>query len=67
MSRRLEELGQAISCSFQDKQMLIHVMTHSSYANEHRTDKLMCSECLEFLGDTMLEIAPSDFLYHRYE
>ena len=66
MNRKLEELEQAIGYSFQDKQMLTHAMTHSSYANEHRMDKLMCNERLEFLGDAVLEIVSSDFLYHKY-
>ena len=41
-------------------------MTHSSFANEHNIDKLRCNERLEFLGDAVLEVVSSDFLYHRY-
>lgn len=67
MNRKLEELEQAIGYEFQDKHMLTHAMTHSSYANEHRMDKLMCNERLEFLGDAVLEIVSSDFLYHKYD
>ena len=41
-------------------------MIHSSYANEHRLDKLECNERLEFLGDAVLEVVSSDFLFHRF-
>ena len=67
MNRNLEELERAIGYSFQNKHMLTHAMTHSSYANEHRMDKLECNERLEFLGDAVLEIVSSDFLYHKYD
>ena len=42
-------------------------MTHSSYANEHHMDKSKCNERLEFLGDAVLEVVSSDFLYHKYK
>lgn len=38
-------------------------MTHSSYANEKHLGKLGCNERLEFLGDAVLELISSDFLY----
>ena len=41
-------------------------MTHSSYANEHGMNKSGCNERLEFLGDAVLEVVSSDFLYHKY-
>lgn len=66
MNRNLEELEGIIGYRFQNRQMLNHAMTHSSFANEHRMDKLMCNERLEFLGDAVLEIVSSDFLYHKY-
>ena len=42
-------------------------MTHSSYANEHRWEKTRCNERLEFLGDAVLELVSSDFLFHKYK
>lgn len=65
MNRRLEELEEVIGYQFQDKQKLTHAMTHSSYANEHHMDKLMCNERLEFLGDAVLELVSSEFLYQK--
>ena len=41
-------------------------LTHSSYANEHRMEKLSDNERLEFLGDAVLEVVSSEFLYHKY-
>lgn len=40
--------------------------THSSYVNEHRNEKLSDNERLEFLGDAVLEISVSDYLYHKF-
>ncbi len=66
MNRKLTELEDRIGYHFQDKHMLGQAMTHSSYANEHHMDKLACNERLEFLGDAVLEVVSSDFLYHQY-
>lgn len=41
-------------------------MTHSSYANEKHLGKLGCNERLEFLGDAVLELISSDFLYKKF-
>ena len=66
MNIRLKELEDKISYHFQDKNLLAQALTHSSYANEHRLDHNHCNERLEFLGDAVLEIVTSDFLYHKY-
>ncbi len=60
------ELEQRIGYCFGNKQMLRQAMCHSSYANEHRTEALHDNERLEFLGDAVLEVVSSDFLYHEY-
>ena len=41
-------------------------MTHSSYANEHKGRKKENNERLEFLGDAVLEVTVSDYLFHQY-
>ena len=41
-------------------------MIHSSYANEHHLGKLGCNERLEFLGDAVLEVVSSDFLFRTF-
>ena len=66
MNEQLKELEEKISYHFQDKHLLAQALTQSSYANEHRLDHNHCNERLEFLGDAVLEIVTSDFLYHKY-
>jgi len=66
MNRDLRELEEKIGYEFRNKQLFRKAMIHSSYANEHRLDKLECNERLEFLGDAVLEVVSSDFLYHHY-
>ena len=66
MSRNLKELEERIGYRFSDRHLMTQAMTHSSYANEHRLNKLECNERLEFLGDSVLEVVSSDCLYHKY-
>lgn len=67
MNRDWRELEKRIGYCFKEKRLLRQAMTHSSFANEHNIDKLKCNERLEFLGDAVLEVVSSDFLYHRYQ
>lgn len=67
MNRKLDELGQTIGYEFKRRELFTQAMTHSSYANEHRFHKLSCNERLEFLGDAVLEIVSSEFLYEKYQ
>lgn len=62
----LEELEGIIGYSFKNKELLKLAMTHSSYANEHNNSKLENNERLEFLGDAVLELTVSSFLYNEY-
>lgn len=62
----LNELQGKIGYSFKDSSLLTLAMSHSSYANEKHLSKLGCNERLEFLGDAVLEIVSSDFLFHRF-
>ncbi|ERJ13437.1 Ribonuclease 3 protein [Haloplasma contractile SSD-17B] len=48
---------------FKDRSLLIRALTHSSYVNEHRTEDLKDNERLEFLGDAVLELAMSRYLF----
>lgn len=61
-----KELEQVIGYEFHDKGLLSHALTHSSYANEKHWDKTKCNERLEFLGDAVLEVVTSDFLFRSY-
>ena len=63
---QLKEFQKKIGYQFQQEGLLRQALTHSSYANEHRMKKLSDNERLEFLGDAVLEIVTSDFLYHEH-
>lgn len=66
MNNHLKELEERIQYQFENRDLFIQALTHSSYANEHRLDHSRCNERLEFLGDAVLEIVTSDFLFHKY-
>lgn len=55
-----------IGFSFSNKQLIGEALTHSSYANERKINKLACNERLEFLGDAVLEMISSEFLFGKY-
>ncbi len=61
----LDELEEKIGYRFQNRKLLRQALTHSSYANEQKMNKLSDYERLEFLGDAVLELISSDFLYHE--
>ena len=65
MKEKLEKLQEVIGYQFKDPGLLTHALTHSSYANEKHWDKTRCNERLEFLGDAVLEVISSDFLFHE--
>ncbi|MBQ8799403.1 MAG: ribonuclease III [Lachnospiraceae bacterium] len=48
---------------FQNPDLLFHALTHSSYANEHHLKREDNNERLEFLGDAVLEMISSEYLY----
>lgn len=51
---------------FHDLSLLDEAFTHSSYANEHQELKIKNYEKLEFLGDAVLELTISEYLYHNF-
>ena len=64
--RELENvLEQRFGLVFSDKQLLETSFTHTSYANEHRLLKISHNERLEFLGDAVLQLLISEYLYKR--
>ena len=67
MNRKLQELEEKIGYQFRNRQLFKQALTHSSYANEHRLDHNSCNERLEFLGDAVLELSSSEFLYKKYQ
>lgn len=51
---------------FDDINLLVTALTHRSYVNEHKASVHDHNERLEFLGDAILEMVSSDFLYRNY-
>lgn len=60
------KLQQQIEISFQNERLLYQAFTHSSYVNEHRGKTYEDNERLEFLGDAVLELMISQYLYKKY-
>jgi ribonuclease III len=69
--RNIEEdlvaLERILGFVFHDKEHLLTAITHRSYLNEHREATQDHNERLEFLGDAVLELAVTDFLFRKYE
>ena len=65
-TRKFLELEKKIGYKFENFDLLVNAMTHSSYANEHHISYTGNNERLEFLGDAVLEVASSEFLFHKY-
>lgn len=51
---------------FTDIDLLVTAMTHRSYVNEHRKSAKVHNERLEFLGDAVLELAVTEYLYEKF-
>lgn len=65
--KKIEELEQKIGYTFKNKSLLELAMTHSSFSNDNKLGKHKNNERLEFLGDAVLELASSEFLFYEYE
>lgn len=65
--RDTEKLEKNLGTSFKDKNLLLQALTHRSYVNEHPEWSLHHNERLEFLGDAVLELAVTEYLYQNYE
>lgn len=63
---KLFQLEQAIDVTFRSKDLLLQALTHRSYLNENTSWHLDHNERLEFLGDAVLELAVTEFLYANY-
>lgn len=66
MSTKEQEFQGLLPYQFQDISLLKQALTHSSFANECKNSRIKDNERLEFLGDAVLEIVTSDFLYRKY-
>jgi len=66
MHQRVSDFAAQIDVEFKDMQLLRRAFTHRSYLNEADRDDLKHNERLEFLGDAVLELATTHFLFAQY-
>lgn len=64
--KSLSKFEEEIGYTFIDITLLNKALTHSSYANEHKTTSITYNERLEFLGDSVLSLIVSDYIYKKY-
>src|SRR5690554_1254063 len=63
-NNKLEQLQLKVGVNFHDVKLLQQAFTHSSYVNENKQAKH--NERLEFLGDAVLELAVTEYLYEQF-
>lgn len=66
MQKDIQTFQESIGVSFNDTALLRQAFTHRSYLNEHRGETLGHNERLEFLGDAVLELISTHFLYEKF-
>ncbi len=66
MSIDFSRLEKIFKTRFKDKNLFIQAFTHRSYLNEHPNFEVGHNERLEFLGDAVLELAITKYLYKKY-
>lgn len=62
----MQELEQKLNYTFRDPKLLSEALSHSSYANEHRSARLSSNERLEFLGDSVLGFVTAEYLFVQH-
>lgn len=66
MTAGFDAFEASIGITFKNKDLLVQAFLHRSYLNEHKSVDLEHNERLEFLGDAVLELVVTDFLFHRF-
>ncbi|WP_257350125.1 ribonuclease III [Pseudalkalibacillus decolorationis] len=66
LSVRFQAFQNSMNICFKNEKLLFQAFTHSSYVNEHRKRPSEDNERLEFLGDAVLELTISQYLYKKY-
>lgn len=66
MKKNLDDLQKKINLYFKNKDLLINVFVHRSYLNEHKNYYLPSNERLEFLGDSVLSLITSVYLFKKF-
>ncbi len=62
---KILEFEERAGYKFSQPDLLVTALTHSSYSNENRLKKYECNERLEFLGDAVLELVSSEYIYNE--
>ena len=65
-NEKILKLSQIIEVKFNNWSLLTEALTHRSYVNEHKDEVLVHNERLEFLGDAVLELSITKFLFNNY-
>ena len=65
--KEVKKLEKNIGIKFKNKDLLLQSVVHRSYINEHSEFKLGHNERLEFLGDAVLELVVTEYLYNNYD
>ena len=66
MDNKYSSLEKTINIKFKDRGMLENVFIHRSYLNEHKNSNFKSNERLEFLGDSVLSLITSVYLFKNY-
>ncbi len=66
LNKNLEEFEEKINYTFENKELLTVALSHSSYANEKKKSR-HSNERLEFLGDSVLSIVVSQYLFEHFK
>lgn len=66
LTLKLKALEKILAVQFKNNTLLLTAVTHRSYLNEHRDATWEHNERLEFLGDAVLELVVTDFLFSKY-
>lgn len=66
IEENIQRLETLLGVTFADPLLVLSAITHRSYLNEHREAKQEHNERLEFLGDAVLELSVTDFLFRKY-
>jgi len=66
LEKSAKDLAKSLGIKFKDISLLENALIHRSFLNEHRNWKLESNERLEFLGDAVLELIVTDYLFHNY-
>src|SRR6266550_2535086 len=66
MKNSIEQFAEKIGVEFDDISLLKTACTHRSYLNENKGSGMEHNERLEFLGDAVLELVVTSFLFRKY-